>query len=157
MVKILKSLGYEDKARKIVEKYQRIEGAIRELKQSLFYVNKGIVNKIKQQKLNTDEVKLIKDDFNLDDREFNCVLVSIKYEDYIKREIKRIEQVRNSMNLKIPEDIDYRSVKNISNEAVLSLMKKRPLTLDQASRTEGVGPSDIFSILCYIKNVSRET
>ena len=157
MVKILQILGYRDKVRKIVEKYQRIEDAVRELKQSLLYKNKDMVNKIKQQKLSSNEIKLIKNDFNLNDRKFDCVLISIRYEDYIKREIKKIEQVRNSINLKIPGDIDYRVVKNISNEAVLSLTKKRPQTLDQASRTEGAGPADIFSILCYIKNVSRET
>ena len=157
MVKILQILGYGDKVRKIVEKYQKTEDSIRGIKKSLLYKNKGMVNKIKQGKLSSNEVKLIKNDFNLNDKEFGCVLISIRYEDYIKREIRKIEQVRNSINLQIPGDIDYRVVKNISNEAVLSLTKKRPQTLDQASRTEGVGPADIFSILCYIKNVSRET
>ena len=84
MVKILQILGYKDKVGKIVEKYRKIEDAVGELNQSKLYKNKDIINKIKQQRLGSDEVLLIKNDFNLSDEEFDSVLISIRYENYTK-------------------------------------------------------------------------
>jgi len=157
MVKFLKILGHKGKAEKIIQKYKRIENASKELKKSPIYINNRIINKIKQSKLSTDEINLIKSSLSLSSGEFNSVLINIKYEGYIKKEIQKINRVQDSLDLKIPEGINYEKVKNISNEALLSLAKKRPVTVEQASRIEGINPADIFSLVCYIKNVSRET
>ena len=66
-------------------------------------------------------------------------------------------KINSKLDMVIPKDIDYRKINNISNEAVKVLSKRDPTTLEQASRIEGVGPADIFSIFYYLRNVSRET
>jgi tRNA uridine 5-carboxymethylaminomethyl modification enzyme len=157
MAKFLKNLGFKEKASKICKKYKKIESVIEEIKKSKSLKGKNLIEEIKQDKIKLSEIKNIKNTFNLDDVEIRSVLINMKYKTFIDREINNINKVRSNIDVKIPEDIDYSKVNNISNEATKSLKIKKPTTLRQASRIEGVGPADVFSLLCYIKNVSRET
>lgn len=56
---------------------------------------------------------------------------------------------------KIPEDIDYNSISNISNEAKEKLIKIKPLTIGQASRIIGVNPADIQILTIYLETRLR--
>jgi len=157
MAKFLKKLGFKEKASKICKKYKKIESVIEEIKKSKSLKDKNLIEGIKQDKIKLSEINNIKNTFNLDDVGIRSVLINMKYKTFIDREINNINKVRSNINVKIPEDIDYSKVNNISNEATKSLKIKKPTTLGQATRIEGVGPADVFSLLCYIKNVSRET
>lgn len=157
LVKYLKDMGYKKKAEKILKKYEKIEQAIKDIKLNKTYKNKRLWEKIKQGSLAENERIILKKNLNLNKSELDIVVVNIKYEQYIKREINNIEKLKENVDVKIPEDIDYRKVKNISNEALISLSGKRPYNLEQASRLEGVNPSDVFSLYYYIKIVSRGT
>ena len=79
------------------------------------------------------------------------VAISIKYEGYIERQLKQVEQFKRLENKKIPEGIDYTKVWGLGNEAVKKLEKIRPASLGQASRISGVTPSDISVLLVYLK------
>lgn len=79
------------------------------------------------------------------------VNINIKYEGYIKRQIKQVEQYKKLENKKIPEDIDYSSIGNLRIEAVQKLEMFRPLSIGQASRISGVSPADISVLLVYLE------
>jgi len=80
------------------------------------------------------------------------VEIDIKYEGYIKRNQKLIEQMKKYENIKIPEDLEYKDIKTLKNESIEKLNKIRPETLAQASRISGVSPADVTSIMIYLKN-----
>jgi len=84
---------------------------------------------------------------------------AIKYEGYEKREVERIEKIKQLDMLKIPTNIDYKKIKNLSNESTEKLSLVRPETLGQASRIGGVRPSDItiLSLELMTKNPKRFT
>lgn len=78
------------------------------------------------------------------------VNISIKYDGYIKRQKKQVEQFKKLENKKIPENIDYDQVKSLRIEAVQKLKEFRPLSIGQASRISGVSPADISVLLVYL-------
>ena len=76
--------------------------------------------------------------------------ISIKYEGYIKRQIAEVNRKARLDEKKIPENIDYSTVKGLRLEAIQKLSKVRPLTIGQASRISGVSPADISVLMIYI-------
>lgn len=78
------------------------------------------------------------------------VNISIKYDGYIKRQKKQVEQFKKLENKKIPENIDYDQVKSLRIEAVQKLKDFRPVSIGQASRISGVSPADISVLLVYL-------
>lgn len=76
---------------------------------------------------------------------------AIKYEGYIERQNRQVEQFKKLENKMIPEDIDYKSVGSLRTEAVQKLEAVRPVSLGQASRISGVTPADISVLLVYLR------
>ncbi len=79
--------------------------------------------------------------------------IAVKYDGYIKRQERQVEQFKKMENKKIPEDIDYDSVKSLRIEAVQKLKEYRPVSIGQASRISGVSPADISVLLVYLGGV----
>ena len=79
----------------------------------------------------------------------------IKYEGYIKRQLDEIEKYRNNENTKLPEDLDYKSIKALSAEVIQKLSESRPDTIGQASRIQGVTPASISILLVYLKTYRK--
>lgn len=78
------------------------------------------------------------------------VNIRIKYEGYIHRQLRQVEQFKKMENKMIPEDIDYDSIKSLRIEAVQKLKELRPVSIGQASRISGVSPADISVLLIYL-------
>ena len=78
------------------------------------------------------------------------VNINIKYDGYIKRQQKQVEQFKKLETKRIPEDIDYDVIKSLRIEAVQKLKQYRPLSIGQASRISGVSPADISVLLVYL-------
>ena len=78
------------------------------------------------------------------------VNINIKYDGYIKRQLKQVEQFKKIENKKIPVDIDYDDIGSLRLEARQKLTKYRPLSVGQASRISGVSPADISVLLIYL-------
>ena len=76
--------------------------------------------------------------------------ISIKYEGYIKRQIAEVNRKARLEEKKIPEDLDYQSVKGLRLEAIQKLSRVRPLTIGQASRISGMSPADISVLMIYL-------
>lgn len=77
---------------------------------------------------------------------FEQVEIMVKYEGYIARQEQQIKEMRRIECKKIPDDIDYKSLKGLRLEAVEKLSKIRPENLGQASRISGVNPADIAAL-----------
>lgn len=78
------------------------------------------------------------------------VNIELKYEGYIKRQLRQVEQYKKLENKKIPEDIDYDDVYSLRKEAIQKLKELRPASVGQASRISGVSPADISVLLIYL-------
>ena len=79
------------------------------------------------------------------------VNINIKYDGYIKRQQKQVEQFKKIENKKISSDIDYDDIGSLRLEARQKLTKYRPLSVGQASRISGVSPADISVLLIYLE------
>ena len=80
------------------------------------------------------------------------VEIEVKYEGYIIRQRKQVEQYRKMEEKKIPEDIDYDCVPSLRLEARQKLKSFRPASIGQASRISGVSPADISVLLVYLEH-----
>jgi tRNA uridine 5-carboxymethylaminomethyl modification enzyme len=88
---------------------------------------------------------------NVEDSLAERVEIEVKYEGYIKREEDFIENLKQLEKERIPENFDYEHIQGLSNEAKAKLSVVRPTNLDQASRIQGVSPSDILLLLLHLK------
>lgn len=79
------------------------------------------------------------------------VSIGIKYEGYIERQLKQVEQYKKMEKKKIPADIDYDDIGNLRLEARQKLKKYGPVSVGQASRISGVSPADISVLLVYLE------
>lgn len=79
------------------------------------------------------------------------VNIQIKYEGYIKRQLKQVEQFKKLELKFIPDNIDYNKVTGISTEAKQKLESIRPVSIGHASRISGVSPADLNMLLVYLK------
>ena len=85
------------------------------------------------------------------------VNINIKYEGYIKRQMKQVEQFKKLENRKIPADIDYGQIQSLRIEAKQKLAQIRPASIGQASRISGVSPADISVLLVYLSAAGRSS
>ena len=76
--------------------------------------------------------------------------INIKYDGYIKRQMRQVEQFKKLEKKKIPEDIDYDSIKSLRIEAKQKLNQIRPSSIGHASRISGVSPADVSVLLVYL-------
>ena len=76
--------------------------------------------------------------------------INIKYDGYIKRQMRQVEQFRKMEKKKIPDDIDYDEIQSLRIEARQKLKQIRPASIGQASRISGVSPADISVLLVYL-------
>jgi tRNA uridine 5-carboxymethylaminomethyl modification enzyme len=79
------------------------------------------------------------------------VETEIKYEGYIKRQLKEIEKFKNLEKIKVPEQLNYENVHGLSNELKEKLARVRPSSIGQASRIDGITPAAISALLIAIK------
>ena len=85
------------------------------------------------------------------------VEINLKYEGYIQRQLKQVEQFKKLEAKKIPEDLDYEKVGSLRIEARQKLEEYRPISIGQASRISGVSPADISVLLVYLEQYRRNS
>lgn len=165
----------EERYRRLLDKEQKIEAEIKRLEntfigatnkvQELLISNESapintatsLADLIRRPELNYELLAPIdKDRPQLSDDVIEQVNINIKYDGYIKRQLKQVEQFKKLENKKIPEDIDYMAVPSLSTEARQKLSKLRPMSIGQASRIAGVSPADVSVLLVYISQYNHE-
>lgn len=80
------------------------------------------------------------------------VNINIKYDGYIRRQMKQVEQFKKMEKKRIPENLDYDQVQSLRIEAKQKLKTYRPMNIGQASRISGVSPADVSVLLVYLEN-----
>ena len=81
----------------------------------------------------------------------NQININLKYEGYIKRQKRQVEQFKKLERKKIPPNIDYDKVLSLRVEGRQKLKEFRPVSIGQASRISGVNPADISVLLIYLE------
>lgn len=78
------------------------------------------------------------------------VNINLKYEGYIERQLRQVEQFKKLEKKLIPENTDYMAIGGLRKEAAQKLEKFRPASIGQASRISGVSPADISVLLVHL-------
>ena len=106
---------------------------------------------IRRPELNYEVLKPIDPEREeLPDDVIEQVNIFIKYDGYIKRQQRQVEQFKKLETRRIPENIDYEQIPSLRIEAKQKLSQIRPLSIGQASRISGVSPADISVLLVYL-------
>lgn len=84
------------------------------------------------------------------------VEIQIKYEGYIRRQMRDVEQFRKLENRLLPPDLDYESIDSLRLEARQKLQKVRPRSFGQASRISGVNPADITALMIVVDMMEKQ-
>ncbi|MDY3014914.1 MAG: tRNA uridine-5-carboxymethylaminomethyl(34) synthesis enzyme MnmG [Evtepia sp.] len=79
------------------------------------------------------------------------VEISLKYEGYIARQQRQVEEMRRLEGKQLPPDLDYQSLGGLRLEARQKLDAIRPLNLGQASRISGVSPADVAALMIVLE------
>jgi tRNA uridine 5-carboxymethylaminomethyl modification enzyme len=105
------------------------------------------------KRVEVDYEMLVKHDFisSADEEVFESVEVEIKYEGYISRQNELISLAKKVEKMKIPNNLDYFSIRGLSREEMEKLDRIKPLSIGQAQRISGVNPSAIQAILIHLK------
>lgn len=83
------------------------------------------------------------------------VMIQIRYEGYIEKQMEQAEKFQKMENRLLPEDLDYTAIHGLRIEAMQKLNQLRPSSIGQASRISGVSPADISVLLVYLKQRKR--
>ena len=83
------------------------------------------------------------------------VMIELRYEGYITRQMRQVEQFKKLEKRLIPEDINYEEVYSLRLEAKQKLEQVKPISIGQASRISGVSPADISMLLVYLEQRNR--
>ena len=160
----------EERLRAVEEKYAAVEREIRRLTHtgaapspalSAFLAGKGtadvtdgcsLIALLRRPQLHYDELAPFdptRPDLPADVAE--QVEISVKYEGYIQRQQKQVEDFRKMERHKLPTDLDYSAIQGLRLEAREKLAAIRPLDLGQASRISGVSPADVTALMIWLE------
>ena len=84
------------------------------------------------------------------------VEINLKYEGYIKRQLRDVEQFRKLESRPLPADLDYTQISSLRLEARQKLQQVHPLNFGQASRISGVSPADITALMIVTEMMEKE-
>ena len=87
---------------------------------------------------------------------FEQVEISVKYEGYIKKQEAQIKEMRRLEAKRIPDDIDYSTLKGLRLEAIEKLSAVRPQNLGQAGRISGVNPADVTALNIILESMNND-
>ena len=157
----------QEKERRIQEEIERVEHAtvggsaevqslLESLNSTLLKPGTTIAELIRRPELNYKVLAPIdKERPELPEDVCEQVEINIKYDGYIRRQMKQVEQFKKLEQKKLPEDIDYEDVGSLRIEARQKLEAYRPVSIGQASRISGVSPADISVLLVYLESRSE--
>lgn len=115
-----------------------------------------LIDLMKRPQLGYDALKKIdKTRPELDTNIFEQVEIEIKYEGYIQKQLKQVEQMKKLEVKQLPKDFDYNEIEGLRLEAREKLNKIKPLNIGQASRISGVSPADISVLLIWLAQNNR--
>lgn len=112
-------------------------------------------NLLKRPEVQVDKLKpFLKENYTQEVKEE--AEITIKYEGYIKKAQEEAKKQAEYENITLKENIDYSKIPNLALEAREKLNKIKPTSIGQAMRISGVNPSDISSLMIYLKRGKHE-
>ena len=81
--------------------------------------------------------------------------INLKYDGYIRRQLRQIEEFKKAEGRVLPDNIDYSEVKGMRTEAIEKLSRIRPGNIGMASRVSGVSPADMTALMLYLERRER--
>lgn len=176
LIKIGYKIGLISKKRynKIIEKEKTIDLEIKRLEKTTIGTSKQVQNLlekyestllksgttlaelIKRPELSYEKLEPLDKNRALYSKDIiEQVNIQIKYEGYIKRQLKQVKQFKKLEKKLLNSNIDYSFIKGLRQEAIQKLNKIKPLSIGQASRISGVSPADISVLLVYLEQLRR--
>ncbi|SJZ89473.1 tRNA uridine-5-carboxymethylaminomethyl(34) synthesis enzyme MnmG [Garciella nitratireducens] len=177
----LTPLGYkiglikEERYQKFLQKKQEIEEELKRLKNVMITPTQEVQNFLvqigsspiksgislyelmKRPQVTYENTSFLDDNRSMISEEVaQQVEIQIKYDGYIKRQLKQVEQFKKLENKKIPKEIDFYAIRGLRMEARQKLSEIRPISLGQASRISGVSPADISVLMIYMEQMKRK-
>lgn len=136
---------------------EEVQSILRENNSTLLNSGATLAELIRRPELSYEILKQIdRNRPELSDEIIEQININLKYEGYIKRQKKQVEQFKKLETKKIPENINYDEVKSLRIEAVQKLKEYRPVSIGQASRISGVSPADISVLLVYLEQYGKK-
>lgn len=157
---------YKNKVKQIEELYNSIQNRynsksklaelLKEKGEVFGVVGLSIFEALKRNTITFDDILKYYPEFSKYSKEvLKQVEITAKYEGYLIRQQKQIEQSLKQENTLIPDDIDFNNIKGLRKEAQQKLSDIRPLNVGQASRISGISPADISVLIVYLKTYNK--
>lgn len=142
---------------KIVLPPEQINPLLEERKTSRVKIGLSLLDALKRPEISYADVKSVDPEpwINLPKSVITQCEVQIKYQGYIDKQLKSVEQFRKMEHRMMPQEIDYHHISGLRIEARQKLSQVKPLSLGQASRISGVSPADISVLLVYLEQQRR--
>ena len=136
---------------------KKVQALLEEYESTPLNTGTSLAELIRRPELNYEVLAPIDEDRpELPDEVAEQVNINIKYDGYIKRQIKQVENFKKLEVKKIQEDVDYDDVNSLRIEARQKLKQYQPVNIGQASRISGVSPADISVLLVYMEQMRQK-
>ena len=141
-------------AKVMVGANQNVQAFLKECNSIPLNTGTSLVELIRRPELNYDMLKPIDPNRpDLPDEVREQVNINVKYEGYITRQKKQVEQFKKLEKKKLSADFDYSEIHGLRIEAIQKLNQIKPVSIGQASRISGVSPADISVLLVYLEQM----
>ncbi|KAJ3615811.1 hypothetical protein Zmor_012284 [Zophobas morio] len=129
-----------------------VANELRDLGQSNLQQGFSVYEIIKQPTVDVDVLKKYFDVLNnLTETQLQNLIINIRFDGYIKKELETVDRFEKLEQKMIPTDLNYDDVDSLATEAREKLKKVRPVSIGQASRISGVNPADIQMLLIHLR------
>ena len=136
---------------------KKVQALLEEYESTPLNTGTSLAELIRRPELNYEVLAPIDEERpELPDEVAEQVNINIKYDGYIKRQIKQVENIKKIEVKKIPENFDYDDVNSLRIEARQKLKQYQPVNIGQASRISGVSPADISVLLVYMEQMRQK-
>lgn len=136
---------------------KKVQALLEEYESTPLNTGTSLAELIRRPELNYEVLAPIDEDRpELPDEVAEQVNINIKYDGYIKRQIKQVENFKKLEVKKIPENFDYDDVNSLRIEARQKLKQYQPVNIGQASRISGVSPADISVLLVFMEQMRQK-
>ena len=136
---------------------KKVQALLEEYESTPLNTGTSLAELIRRPELNYEVLAPIDEERpELPDEVAEQVNINIKYDGYIKRQIKQVENFKKLEVKKIPENFDYDDVNSLRIEARQKLKQYQPVDIGQASRISGVSPADISVLLVYMEQMRQK-
>ena len=136
---------------------KKVQALLEEYESTPLNTGTSLAELIRRPELNYEVLAPIDEERpELPDEVSEQVNINIKYDGYIKRQIKQVENFKKLEVKKIPENFDYDDVNSLCIEARQKLKQYQPVNIGQASRISGVSPADISVLLVYMEQMRQK-